>query len=203
MKMTSRPKKRFSVNGIFIRLFFGIAIVSGFSGCGRSQITSLDRQRGAPGEVFTIRGTRLRDSLTAPAPIPPVLKRCDDVTLEVLEWNVDSIRVRIPPGVPAGLYQVSAFGTPIGAYERPRTNSLSFWVTAAPVADTVTDNYEVQVKSFRSRYGKSAEWEAWMLANRDRYQAVFAASHDLRCPVDIAVSYESVLAYSPPWRSEL
>lgn len=203
MKNTSRRQQRFSVYGILIRLAFGVAIISGFSGCSGSRITSLDRQRGAPGEVFTIRGNELKDSLDAPAHVPPILKRCDEITLEVLEWNADSIRVRIPPNVPPGLYQVYAFGTPTGAYNRPKTNSLNFWVTAAPVTDTVTDNYEVQVKSFRSRYQKSAEWEAWMLENRSRYQAVFAAAHAVPCPIGIATSYETALAYNPPWSSEV
>lgn len=202
MKKTCLLQQRFSVYGIFIRLAFGVAIVSGLSGCEGSRISSLDRQRGAPGEVFTIRGSKLKDDMSAPAPVPPILKRCDEITLEVLEWNADSIRVRIPPNVPAGLYQVYAFGTPLGAYERPRTNSLSFWVTAAPVDDAVTDNYQVQIKSFRSRYNKSAEWEAWMLANRDRYQSVFNTSHAVPCPVGIATSYETALAYNPPWSSE-
>jgi hypothetical protein len=202
MNKTGFLQQRLSVYGIFIRLAFGVAVVCGLSGCGGSQISSLDRQRGAPGEVFTIRGSKLKDDLSAPAPVPPILKRCDEITLEVLEWNVDSIRVRIPPNVPAGLYQVYAFGTPLGAYERPRTNAVSFWVTAAPVADAVTDSYEVQVKSFRTHYSKSAEWEAWMLANRDRYQSVFNAAHAVPCPVGIATSYETPLAYNPPWSSE-
>lgn len=201
---TSRRDQKQTVLGIFLRVAGGVLIIgalSGFAGCG-SRISSLDRQRGAPGEVFTIRGQRLKDDLTAPAPVPPVLDRCERINLEVLDWTADSIRVRIPANVPAGLYRVYAFGVPQGAYNRPATNAVNFWVTAAPVPDTVTDSYEVQVKSFRARYGKSAEWEAWMMANRARYQAVFTAAHALPCPLGIATSYETALAYNPPWTSE-
>lgn len=188
-----------------------------------SDIASLDRQRGAPGEVFSILGSGLQDSMKPPgvgskvisrrsAGVPPILKRCDEINLKVVEWKPYRIRVRIPPGVPAGLYEVYAvgkpyqtmiLGKPVGALKWPRTNFLRFWVTAAPVADTVTDNYDVQVKSFRSRYAKSAAWEAWMLANRNRYQPVFDAALAVPCPIDIATSYEHDLAYDPPWSSEL
>lgn len=188
-------------------------LLAGLNGCGRSRITSVVPQRGAPGETFTIYGTHLKDTYSLPF-IPPRLSRCDEFTLVVLDAQEDHIRVRIPspvrgrfgpwPGIPAGLYQVYAFGEPMGAYQRARTNSLPFWVTAAPVPYDVTNQYEVQVKSFRAHYGKSADWEAWMLANRARYENVFAAAHVLPCPLKIAVSYASLppLPYNPPWTNE-
>jgi hypothetical protein len=175
-------------------------VVIGSIACG-SRIDSLDPGRGAPGEEFTITGTAL-ENLGPPAPVPPRLKRCDEFTLEVVQWFADSVRVRVPPNVPAGVYEVYAFGRPSGALKRARTNSLPFWVTAAPVPYSVTDAYEVQVRSFRARYAKSGQWEAWMLANRDRYEPVFRAAHALPCPLPVAVSYQTPLAYSPPWSSE-
>jgi hypothetical protein len=182
-----------------VATILGLAISS--AACG-SRVDSLVPARGAPGEEFTINGTDL-ENLTGPPPVAPRLRRCDELTLEVVQWFENSIRVRIPPNVPAGVYQVSAFGRPSGAYNRPRTvNSLPFWVTAAPVPLSVTDSYTVQVQSFRLRYNKSAEWEAWMLANRDRYEPVFQASHALPCPLTVAVSYQTPLAYRPPWSSE-
>lgn len=59
-----------------------------FTGCG-SAIHSLDRQRVAPGETFTIHGRRLTDDLDSPPRVPPVLDRCGETPLEVLEWHVD------------------------------------------------------------------------------------------------------------------
>ncbi|MCI0412996.1 hypothetical protein L0222_09375 [bacterium] len=154
-------------------------ILCGFGGC-VSKITHTDRDRGAPGDEFTIYGTGLKDNESLP-PIPPVLKRCNEFSLIVLELQEDHIRVRIPPNVPAGVYELYAYGIPTGAYKRGRTNSLSFWVTAAHVPFNIADKYEVQVKSFRSRYGKNAQWEAWMLANRPRYQSVLDAALAVPC----------------------
>lgn len=179
----------------------GVALASlALVACG-SRLTSVDPKRGGPGEVFTITGTNL-DWLDSPPPEAPRMVRCEEFSLEVVEWQPNSVRVRIPANVPAGVYRVHGFGRPSGAYERHRTNSLDFWVTAAPVPLSVTDPYEVQMKSFRTRYGKGVMWEAWMLANRDRYAPVFAAAHALPCPLGIAVSYESPLPYNPPWSSE-
>ncbi len=167
----------------------------------QSRIDSLNPSRGAPGEEFTIDGTNL-ENLIGPPPVAPRMKRCRDLPLEVVKWFGDSVRVRIPQNVSAGVYDVYAFGRPAGAYQRPRTNSLPFWVTAAPVPYTVTDGYSVQMRSFRARYNKTTRWETWMLANRRRYEPVFQAAHALPCPVSVAVSYQTPLAYNPPWSSE-
>jgi hypothetical protein len=176
-------------------------VLAGAIGCSKTHIDSLDRERGAPGEEFTINGTNL-DNFGSPPAVAPRLTRCGEFTLEVVQWFANSVRVRIPRGVPAGSYGVYAFGPPLGAYERARTNTLPFWVTAAPVPDTITDPYEVQVRSFGARYGKSPDWVSWMLANRDRYALVFQAAHALPCPLPIAVTYQAPLPYSPPWASE-
>ena len=169
--------------------------------CSGSRITSLSRERGAPGEEFTIFGKKLKDSYSLPV-IPPVLKRCSEFSLQILEHEEDHIRVRIPPEVPAGVYDVFAYGEPPGAYQRAKTNSLKFWVLAAPVSDTLSDRYEVQVKSFRSRYGKDAAWETWMMTNRARYDNVVPAALATPCPIRIAVSYASPVPYNPPWTNE-
>jgi len=169
------------------------------SACG-SAITSLSQLRGAQGETFTIHGRDLKDMLVAP--VPPAMNRCEEHSLEVLDWQTDHITVRVP-NVPAGVYRVYAYGKPLGAFERPRTNSIDFWVTAAHVDASVTDAYEVQVRSFAARYGKSPAWQAWMLGEgRARYTAAFNAGHAIPCPIPIAVSYETPLAYNPPWNGE-
>lgn len=184
----------------FVAALSALAVIGSIA-CSGSRIDTLDRQRGAPGEEFTINGTNL-DNFSSPPAVAPRLNRCGDFTLEVVQWFANSVRVRIPKSVPAGVYAVSAFGQPLGAYQRGRTNSLPFWVLAAPVPDSIPNAYEAQVRSFRVRYGKSAEWEAWMIANRDRYEPVFLAAHVLPCPLPIAVSYQKPLPYNPPWTSE-
>jgi hypothetical protein len=178
-----------------------VVAAAGSIACAGSRIDSLDRQRGAPGEEFTINGTKL-DNFDPPPAVAPRLNRCGDFTLDVTQWFANSVRGRIPANVPAGVYGVSAFGEPSGAYQRGRTNSLPFWVLAAPVPDALSNAYEAQVRSFRVRYGKSTEWEGWMIANRDRYEPVFLAAHALACPVTVAVTYQTPLAYNPPWASE-
>ena len=170
-------------------------------GCSYSRINSLDRPRAAPGEEFTIYGKDL-DNFGGPDPVAPVLHRCDKFTLEVVQWFDDDVRVRVPGNVPAGVYEVYAFGRPSGAYQRNRTNSLPIWITPAPVPASVVDQYDVQIQAVRKRYGKSLEWENWMIANRDRYAPVFAAAHALPCPISIDVRYATPLAYNPPWTSE-
>ncbi len=187
--------------GEFLALGLTAILAAGSLACSKTHIDSLDRQRGAPGEEFTINGTNL-DNFGSPPAVPPRLTRCGEFALEVVQWFADSVRVRIPQGVPPGEYGVYAFGPPLGAYQRAKTNTLPFWVTAAPVPDSVTDAYEVQVRSFAARYGKSAGWVEWMLANRDRYAPVFQAAHVLPCPLPIAVTYQAPLPYNPPWSSE-
>lgn len=184
-----------------IRLAASLWIALGAIAC-TSRVDSVVPARGAPGEEFMLYGTDL-DNLTGPPPVAPRLQRCDEFALDVVQWFDDSVRVRIPPTVPAGMYQVYAFGRPSGAYNRPRThNSVPFWVTAGAVPASTTNAYDAQVASFRIRYGKSAAWEAWMLANRSRYEPVFLAVRALPCPLTVAVSYETALAYNPPWSSE-
>ena len=168
--------------------------------CG-SAITSVSPLRVAPGETFTIHGRRLSDDLESPAPRNPVLARCGDHELEVISRTESDIVVRVPMDTTSAVYSVQAFGVPLGAYERPRTNGVPIWVTAAPVPASVTDAYEVQVRAFRTRYGKSAEWQAWMLANRSRYQNAFNIAHAAPCPMKIAVTYATPIPYNPPWAS--
>ena len=187
-----------------MKLWRGVLFLLGFLSlvaCQNSKITSLDHKRVAPGEQFTIHGEDL-DNFGGPDPVAPVLRRCTEYTLEVVQWFDDDVRVKVPANVPAGVYAVYAFGQPTGAYKRGRTNSLPIWITPASVPASVADKYEVQVQAVRKRYGKGIEWENWMIANRDRYAPVFAAAHALPCPISIDVRYETPLAYNPPWTSE-
>lgn len=63
--------------------------------------------------------------------------------------------------------------------------------------------YERRVDQFKNRYGKSAEWQGWMLDNRDRYGGAFIRSVEAPSRLDIAFRYDSEpLAYDPPWANE-
>jgi hypothetical protein len=177
-----------------------VLILLALTACG-SSIHSLSHQRAGPGDVFTIHGRRLTDTF-GPERVPPVVERCDRASLEVLEWHEDRLVVRVPQGIAPGRYQVRAFGIPHGAYSRPPTNGLPIWITAAPVPDSITDPYEVQVRSFRLRWDKSAEWEAWMLANRGRYEGAVRNALAVPCPVKIFATFWDTIFYRPPWASE-
>ena len=164
--------------------------------------STLDRSHAAPGEIITLHGHRLKDLALSPAALPPILKGCAEYRLEALEWLEDRLRLRVPRDIPAGSYEVEFPGLRWWEHLRPSAASLRLWVTCASVPHSTTDAYEAQVKSFRLCYGKSDEWESWMLANRGRYEAAFAIVQKLPCPIRIAVSYETPLGYNPPWISE-
>jgi hypothetical protein len=70
---------------------------------------------------------------------------------------------------------------------------------SAPMADA----YEPHIRDFRARFGRTAEWEQWMLANRDRYEDAFYRARGRPRPLHLSFRYETVpIAYRPPWMSE-
>lgn len=153
--------------------------------------------RGAVGELFTIVGSdfgAVRGRQIAS------INRGRVNPLTVVSWSNTRIRVRIPAGLAAGNYKVLVYYD--NTY-RTSTGSVDFWVTAAPVPYTIRNLWAVQVRSFRIRYGKTAAWETWMLANRDRY--INALTKSLAAPdrLNISWRYETTpIAYNPPWVSE-
>lgn len=65
------------------------------------------------------------------------------------------------------------------------------------------DTYEGHISHYREIYGKSAEWEEWMLAYRYRYETAFERSRDLPSTLQFSFRYESApIAYDPPWADE-
>jgi hypothetical protein len=63
--------------------------------------------------------------------------------------------------------------------------------------------YEEHVSNNRQLYGKTAEWEEWMLANRGRYENAYLKSRDRPAVLDLAFRYDSTpIAYNPPWANE-
>lgn len=65
------------------------------------------------------------------------------------------------------------------------------------------DPYMQQVQSYREQYGKSAEWEQWMLDNRSRYFNAFNKARNRPDLLTIAFRYDTALiAYDPPWTNE-
>lgn len=69
--------------------------------------------------------------------------------------------------------------------------------------DLSGDAYERHIRAYKEQFGKSAEWEQWMLDNRDRYQNAFNKASEKPATLDIAFRYDTdPIAYSPPWASE-
>jgi predicted Zn-dependent protease len=67
----------------------------------------------------------------------------------------------------------------------------------------VSGTYAARVANYKANYGKSDEWEDWMIANNSRYQATFAASSAKPDTITISFRYETVpINYAPPWASE-
>ena len=72
-----------------------------------------------------------------------------------------------------------------------------------PEYDLNLDDYERHVRSYREQYGKNAEWEQWMLENRDRYESTFNRARIKPATLMISFRYQNApIAYDPPWASE-
>lgn len=72
-----------------------------------------------------------------------------------------------------------------------------------PRIDLNMDAYEWRVHDYRERFGKSEEWEQWMLDNRDRYIHAFDIARARPDTLTIAFRYDTTpIAYNPPWTSE-
>ncbi len=67
----------------------------------------------------------------------------------------------------------------------------------------VSGSYEERVANYKAAYGKSDEWEDWMIANKARYEAVFAASSAKPATITISFRYETTpISYNPAWADE-
>ena len=63
--------------------------------------------------------------------------------------------------------------------------------------------YEERIANYKAAYGKSDEWEDWMIANRARYESAFAASSAKPATITISFRYEtSPINYNPAWTDE-
>lgn len=63
--------------------------------------------------------------------------------------------------------------------------------------------YEGQFANFKAGYGKSDEWEDWMIANKARYEATFFASSAKPATITISFRYETApINYNPAWIDE-
>lgn len=67
----------------------------------------------------------------------------------------------------------------------------------------VSASFATQITEYKETYGKSQEWEDWMIANHARYEATFAASAAKPDTIDISFRYETMpIDYDPAWASE-
>ncbi len=187
--------KTIKVTKIVTSIFLVILAFS-LIGCSPN-LTSLVPYRRAPGEVLLIKGENFGNTQGS---LIPCISRCRFSCLyEVLSWTPTDVEVRLPSDLPSGNYKVLIYDDS----DHTGSNSLDLWVTAASVPLAIIDPYEVQVKSFRARYGKSIEWERWMLDNRGRYEAAFLKAKEAPCTRNIAFRYDTdPIAYNPPWVNE-
>lgn len=64
-------------------------------------------------------------------------------------------------------------------------------------------SYEGQVATYKATYGKSDEWENWMLENRGRYESAFSASSTRPGTLTLSFRYDTTpINYSPAWTNE-
>ncbi len=74
---------------------------------------------------------------------------------------------------------------------------------ADPTINLNADAYEQHVRDYRTRYGKTVEWQQWMLDNRSRYENTFNLARARPATLNTAFRYDSdPIAYNPPWDSE-
>ena len=67
----------------------------------------------------------------------------------------------------------------------------------------VSGSYAARVANYKAAYGKSDEWENWMIANHTRYEAAFAASSVKPATINISFRYETMpIGYDPAWAGE-
>lgn len=75
--------------------------------------------------------------------------------------------------------------------------------TPPPSYPVYASTYEIQVSNYKAKYGMSAEWASWMLANKSRYSFAFDTARTKPSVLTISFRYETVpIAYDPPWASE-
>lgn len=67
----------------------------------------------------------------------------------------------------------------------------------------VSAAFQARIANYKATYGKSDEWEDWMIANGARYEAAFAASSAKPATITISFKYEtSPINYNPAWADE-
>ncbi len=190
--------RNFYLDGASTIIVLFLVLTLFLMGCEPMRLERLSPARGASGEIFTIHGRNFGSSTGSKI---ASINRCRAYRLEVLSWSPEEIRARIPSGLPSGNFKVLIY---YDSTYRTSSNSLDFWVTASPLPSSITDPYETQVRSFRIKYGKSVEWENWMIRNRDRYENAFERIV-LRAPCTIRIAFRydtNPIAYNPPWANE-
>lgn len=181
---------------MIVTSIFLVILAFSLLGC-HAKLTSVSPYRRAPGEIFLISGENFGNRQGSQV---VGISRCRaSIIYDVLFWMPEEIEVRLPSDLPSGNYKVFIYDDS----DHTGSNSLDLWITAASVPLAIIDPYEVQVKSFRARYGKSIEWERWMLDNRGRYEAAFLKAKEAPCTRNIAFRYDTdPIVYEPPWVNE-
>jgi hypothetical protein len=67
----------------------------------------------------------------------------------------------------------------------------------------VSAAFAARIADYKAAYGKSDEWEDWMVANGARYQAAFNTSSAAPATITISFRYETgPIGYNPAWNDE-
>ncbi len=150
--------------------------------------------------------------ITAPTSSGGFRHRTHSVTPNPAQANPDLHAVyNLPPNAWVVLRALRG-GNPLGTWV---VETAAPWSgTGAPTYDYApcgtifalsenVDTWENLVGYYRDRFGKTTEWEDWMLANRGRYETAFERARSRPARLDIAFRYDSApIAYDPPWASE-
>ena len=162
------------------------------------QITSLSKTWGWPLGSFDIIGTGFGN---VQGKATPYINRYYVHKPKVLFWSDTKITVEVPK-VETGSYKVLVFfgEGPAG----PSTVSKDFWIALGPPPPVRgADEYSTQVRAYKDIYKKSAEWEKFMLANKNRYINAFNISRTAPYVMDISFRYDTnPIKYNPPWKDE-
>ena len=69
--------------------------------------------------------------------------------------------------------------------------------------DGGSEAFATLVANYKSLYGKSDEWETWMINNQARYLPTFSASTSRPSTLIVSFRYDTTpIAYAPAWPSE-
>ncbi len=120
--------------------------------------------------------------------------------LTPLVWTDTKIIAKIPANLLWGEYEVKILLDEFHPNGQT-TQSIPCWLAMGPKPHHGADAWETQVHAYKLKYGKSDDWETFMLASRDRYKTAFDISRPAPFPIEILVKFVGPVQYFPAWHS--